>query len=238
MAPPPSADAKKNPLKAIISGGITGGIEICITYPTEYVKTHMQLYKEDAKKGLKFIISSTYQKYGMPGFYRGVTALIALSVPKTAVRFGTNEYLKNHVFTSKNRVNTFMAGLGAGIAEATFVVTPSETIKGKLIHDRISLQGKYNGLIHGISTIVKEQGWAGCYKGLLPTVIKQGSNQGVRFLVFEEVKGMIQVINAKINSESITKYSIAHCNTYVWSCSRSSICVWLTISPNSSQYTS
>lgn len=27
----------------IIAGGITGGIEICITYPTEYIKTQLQL---------------------------------------------------------------------------------------------------------------------------------------------------------------------------------------------------
>jgi len=39
MAPVGGDMAKKNPLKAIIAGGITGGIEICITYPTEYVKT-------------------------------------------------------------------------------------------------------------------------------------------------------------------------------------------------------
>ena len=31
----------KDPLRGIISGGITGGIEICITYPTEYIKTMM-----------------------------------------------------------------------------------------------------------------------------------------------------------------------------------------------------
>lgn len=42
---------KRNPLKAIISGGITGGIEICITFPTEFVKTKMQLYPELAKRG-------------------------------------------------------------------------------------------------------------------------------------------------------------------------------------------
>lgn len=30
-------------LKGIVAGGITGGIEICITYPTEYVKTQLQL---------------------------------------------------------------------------------------------------------------------------------------------------------------------------------------------------
>ena len=30
-------------MKGIIAGGITGGIEICITFPTEYVKTQLQL---------------------------------------------------------------------------------------------------------------------------------------------------------------------------------------------------
>lgn len=98
MAPHGNSDMNKNPLKAIIAGGITGGIEICITYPTEYVKTQMQLYPEDAKKGLKYIISSTYQKYNIFGFYRGLSALVLFSIPKTASRFGSNEWLKNHVF--------------------------------------------------------------------------------------------------------------------------------------------
>jgi hypothetical protein len=34
-----------------LKGGITGGIEICITYPTEYIKTKMQLYPDKAKLG-------------------------------------------------------------------------------------------------------------------------------------------------------------------------------------------
>lgn len=35
-------DGKKG-LKGIVAGGITGGLEICITFPTEYVKTQLQL---------------------------------------------------------------------------------------------------------------------------------------------------------------------------------------------------
>lgn len=38
-----SAPAKTTGLKGVVAGGITGGIEICITYPTEYVKTQLQL---------------------------------------------------------------------------------------------------------------------------------------------------------------------------------------------------
>lgn len=36
-------------LKGIVAGGITGGIEICITYPTEYIKTQLQLDEKGKK---------------------------------------------------------------------------------------------------------------------------------------------------------------------------------------------
>ncbi len=77
------------------------------------------------------------------------------SVPKTAVRFGTNNTLKHRVFTDRSsRVHTLLAGLGAGLAEAVLVVTPAETLKVKLIHDKLSALPKYKGLVHGISCIV------------------------------------------------------------------------------------
>lgn len=40
-------------LKGIVAGGITGGIEICITFPTEYVKTQLQL-DEKGEKSTRF----------------------------------------------------------------------------------------------------------------------------------------------------------------------------------------
>lgn len=43
-AAPESGKAKlTHPGKAILAGGLAGGIEICITFPTEYVKTQLQL---------------------------------------------------------------------------------------------------------------------------------------------------------------------------------------------------
>jgi solute carrier family 25 citrate transporter 1 len=42
--------------------------------------------------------------------------------------------------------------------------------------------------VHGIGSIVQEKGLAGIYKGLVPTILKQGSNQGIRFLVYEDTK--------------------------------------------------
>jgi hypothetical protein len=57
-----SAPAGNKGLKGIIAGGITGGIEICITYPTEYVKTQLQLDEKGNEKlvGLIVIFLSIY----------------------------------------------------------------------------------------------------------------------------------------------------------------------------------
>lgn len=44
-----SAPAGSKGLKGIVAGGITGGLEICITFPTEYVKTQLQLDEKGKK---------------------------------------------------------------------------------------------------------------------------------------------------------------------------------------------
>jgi solute carrier family 25 (mitochondrial citrate transporter), member 1 len=63
-----------------------------------------------------------------------------------------------------------------------------ETIKVKFIHDQNSANPKYKGFYHGVREIIKEQGIGGIYKGLTATIIKQGSNQAIRFYCMESMK--------------------------------------------------
>lgn len=56
----------------------------------------------------------------------------------------------------------FVAGLGAGAAEATLVTTAQETIKIKLIDDQFSRDKPlYRNFFHGVKTIVSESGLSG-----------------------------------------------------------------------------
>jgi len=184
-------NSNTNPLKAIIAGGITGGVEISITYPTEYVKTIMQLYEKEGKKGPLQVVKDTVKTNGVTGLYRGLTCLLYFSVPKAAVRFWAYETAKGFLQDEKGKMSTsanLTAGLTAGVVEAIVVVTPMETIKVKLIHDQLSPTPKYKGFFHGVYSIAKQQGLSGCYKGLVPTIVKQGSNQMIRFGVFYELK--------------------------------------------------
>lgn len=180
--------------KGIIAGGITGGIEICITYPTEYVKTQLQLDQRAAKpkySGIADVVRQTVKTNGVSGLYRGLSVLIYGSIPKSAVRFGTFEQLKKLAADERGNLSIdkrLYCGLGAGVAEAIFAVTPMETVKVKFINDQASPNPKYKGFYHGVRCIVREQGLRGVYQGLAATIAKQGSNQAIRFGVMESLK--------------------------------------------------
>ncbi|GFG28116.1 hypothetical protein Cfor_05166 [Coptotermes formosanus] len=107
--------------------------------------------------------------------------------------FGAFEQLKKVAVDDKGNlspVNRMLCGLGAGVCEAIFAVTPMETIKVKFINDRRSPNPRFRGFLHGCSIIVKDEGFGGLYKGLTATILKQGSNQAIRFFVMETCKDM------------------------------------------------
>ncbi|KAM7139851.1 tricarboxylate transport protein, mitochondrial-like isoform 1-T1 [Macrochelys suwanniensis] len=183
-----------HPGKAILAGGIAGGIEVCITFPTEYVKTQLQLDERahpPRYRSIGHCVRLTVQEHGVKGLYRGLSSLLYGSIPKSAVRFGMFEFLSNIAKDSSGKLDnkrSLLCGLGAGVAEAVLVVCPMETIKVKFIHDQSSSNPKYRGFFQGVREIVREQGLRGTYQGLTATVLKQGSNQAIRFFVMTSLR--------------------------------------------------
>jgi solute carrier family 25 citrate transporter 1 len=188
--------------RSVIAGGLSGAVEALIMYPAEFIKTQLQLDAQN-KSGLrKFTgpincISVTLKEHGFFGMYRGLSSLIIGSIPKAAVRFSSFELFRNYLKNGKGEITpikTFVAGLGAGTCEAIIAVTPMETIKTKFIHDLNSPkdQRKYKGFFHGIFIIIKTEGIGGIYRGLFPTILKQSTNQGTRFLVYDRLKNFVQ----------------------------------------------
>uniref|UniRef100_A0A0K0EBN4 Citrate transport protein n=1 Tax=Strongyloides stercoralis TaxID=6248 RepID=A0A0K0EBN4_STRER len=181
-------------IKGTVIGGLTGAIEICITYPTEYVKTQLQLDERSASpkyKGPIDCVKQTLKNHGFFGLYRGLSVLLYGSIPKSSFRFGTFEYLKGKVMDERGNltpVQRLYCGLGAGFSEAFFVVTPMETVKVKFINDQTLKEPKFKGFFHGVRCIVRQEGMKGLYQGLAATMAKQGSNQAIRFFVMETLK--------------------------------------------------
>ena len=70
------------------------------------------------------------------------------------------------------------------------------------MHDKLQETPKYRNLFHGVSEIVKTAGLGGLYKGYTATLIKQSSNQGVRFVVYTDSSNFLhQYISYKVVSD-------------------------------------
>ena len=190
-------------LQSTLAGGITGIINTGIIYPTEFVKTQLQL--DDGKKLTAFakeanvktysgsadVVRQTVARSGFLGLYRGMSAMMVGIVPQYAVRFGSYDALKNRL-SDKHGDLSLMTRTGcgaiAGIVEAVAVVTWAETLKVRMIGDMKKIKPEYKGTFHAAKTIIKNEGLGGIYKGLTPTMIKQSSNQAIRFFVMESCK--------------------------------------------------
>ena len=187
---------KKSPAKAIVCGGVAGAIEAAVTYPTEFLKTYMQLYKDWSKKGINPTVKHIYNKWGISGFYRGLSVLVFFSIPKTGTRFGAYELARNNVFKEEHfkndSIRNFFCGTFAGALEAIIAVTAMETIKTKMIHDKVAGTNKYNGLFHGMSKIAQLEGFSGLYKGLGPTIAKTSSSHAIRFWVYSDTNKFLK----------------------------------------------
>ncbi|KAJ6494743.1 mitochondrial tricarboxylate transporter [Mycena vitilis] len=184
---------KEKPLHSIIAGTTAGAIEAFATYPTEFVKTRSQF--SGKRESPIAIIRDTLKTKGVLGLYSGCTALVVGNALKAGVRFVSYDHFKHLLANSDGKVSaprSLLAGLGAGMMEAIFAVTPSETIKTKLIDDAKRPNPQYRGLIHGTASIVRQEGIRGIYRGLFPVMMRQGANSAVRFTTYSTLKQFVQ----------------------------------------------
>ena len=162
-----------------------------LTAPLLLVQTQLQLHSK-AKgapplpytgmiSGLRYTVQTT----GIISIYRGLTPTLIGSIPKAGIRFGLNSVIKDLLRDPKTNhltpINNFFAGMGAGIAEAIIIVAPVETVKTKCIELN-------QPFVSGLQHIYQTEGVAGIYQGSFATALKQGSNQGLRFMWFNEYK--------------------------------------------------
>ena len=182
---------KRSPLLATTTGGIAGGIETMVVWPMEYIKTQLQLASKSSAREFENSILScaryTLRTKGFLTFYDGMAPVLLGAIPKAGIRFGGfNEISRKFQLPdgSITPMRTLAAGSIAGAVEAAIIVTPVETLKTRLIHSRV-------GFLRGSLDILKKEGPRGIYRGAVPTIMKQGSNQGLRFMAFGQYKRLL-----------------------------------------------
>lgn len=139
------------------------------------------------------------QREGFFALYKGLTAVYTGIIPKMAIRFVSFEQYKDLLATytplGRSTSATFTAGLASGLTEAILVVTPAEVCKIRMQSQFHSLADpaqmahrKYRNVFQTAFTIVREEGIGALYKGVVPTMLRQGCNQAVNFTAYNAIK--------------------------------------------------
>lgn len=108
----------------------------------------------------------------------------------------SQEFLRNSRLGQSNPgLCTVLAGLTAGATEWILVVTPGESLKTKIIHDRAGggrLGLSNSNLIQATIHVVRIDGLKALWNGLGPVLCKQGMNSAVRFATFSSFQDWLR----------------------------------------------
>lgn len=172
--------------KTVVKGFLTGGTQAALTYPTEYVKTQLQLQSKlnPEFNGITDCFKKTVARHGIGGLYVGAPVRIIGAGFQQMFRWGAYTNLagiaRNEKTGKLSPLMVTLCGLGAGICEAVCAVTPVETLKTRVTDDQRRGTGNYKGTGDALVKIFKNEGPLGLYRGAFPTILKQGTNQAVR----------------------------------------------------------
>uniref|UniRef100_A0A7S2W927 Mitochondrial folate transporter/carrier n=1 Tax=Mucochytrium quahogii TaxID=96639 RepID=A0A7S2W927_9STRA len=181
---------------ALGSGLLAGFVTTVSLHPLDLIKTRFQV-DETRGKGSLFnrgagVLKEAYRvstESGIRGLYRGLLPSVMGSSASWGIYFMLYESLKRTLEPNPGQRLTSMQYLLASAAAGA--VTTCFTNPIWLVKTRMELQRPgqepYRGVVDAFSKIVRTEGIAGLYKGIVPALFLV-SNGGVQFMVYEELK--------------------------------------------------
>lgn len=201
-------DGETTPLMRFISGAIAGATATLSCYPLDLIRTRLatQLDAHIEYRGISHAFHRILTEEGISGLYRGVGPTLGVAVPNLAINFTIYETLKEHmlIYRSQQRQyevehlavhETLLCGAIAGVISST------STFPVDVVRRRMQLHGMYcaksrqkrPSAFKLASSLFKEQGVRGFYRGLAPELLKVVPMVGITFGCFDRIKRMLQV---------------------------------------------
>ncbi|KAK7292894.1 hypothetical protein RJT34_15750 [Clitoria ternatea] len=189
----------------LLAGGVAGAFAKTCTAPLSRLTILLQVQGMHfdvvalSKPSIWCEASRIVNEEGFRAFWKGNLVTIAHRLPYSAVNFYTFERYKNILHsllggshrgnTSADHLVNFVSGGLSGITAAA-ATYPLDLVRTRLAAQRSAQY--YRGISHTFSTICREEGFLGLYKGLGATLLGVGPSLAISFSVFEGLRSFWQ----------------------------------------------
>ncbi|XP_065850533.1 mitochondrial carrier protein CoAc1 [Euphorbia lathyris] len=205
------------PVIDLLAGSVAGGTAVLCTYPLDLARTKLayqvsntsvmisqgsmkRVYARPVYGGLKDVLTSVYKEGGTRALYRGVGPTLTGILPYAGLKFYIYEELKRRVPEEKQKsiVMRLSCGALAGLFGQTLTY-PLDVVRRQMQVENLqpSIQGdgsvRYRNTLHGLSTIVNNQGWKQLFAGLSINYIKIVPSVAIGFTAYDTMKIWLRI---------------------------------------------
>ncbi|KAK5105238.1 hypothetical protein LTS08_001513 [Lithohypha guttulata] len=186
-------------LGRLLCGGCAGITSVTFTYPLDIVRTRLSIQtasfaslkrSEGNPPGMWPTMMSMYKNEGgMRGLYRGIIPTVAGVAPYVGLNFMVYEAVRDY-FTAPGEKNPpWYRKLAAGAISGAIAQTctyPFDVLRRRFQVNTMAGMGyQYTSIWGAITMIVKQEGIAGLYKGIMPNLLKVAPSMASSWLSFE-----------------------------------------------------
>ena len=204
----------------VLIGGVSGAVGQGLVYPLDTVRTRLAVCHSSEYAGIFATAARLLRAEGIGAFYRGLAPSMVGILPYAGTDIALFEILNERLHArysggngsgdgsggsgsgsgnggSNNGGPPHLAIVGAGMASS--VVAQFVSYPLALVRTRLQAQGvggnpiKYAGMADVFAQTLRNEGFAGLYKGLLPNLIKLAPAAGISWYVFEETKVLLGI---------------------------------------------
>ncbi|ESR38844.1 Folate transporter 1 [Citrus sinensis] len=187
------------------AGAIAGFATVAAMHPLDVVRTRFQVNDGRVSnlptyKNTAHAILTISRLEGLRGLYAGFSPAVLGSTLSWGLYFffygrAKQRYSKN----GKEKLNTghHLASSAEAGALVCLCTNPVWLVKTRLqLQTPLHQTRLYSGLYDALTTIMKEEGWSGLYKGIVPSLFLV-SHGAIQFTVYEELRKVIVDFKSK-----------------------------------------
>lgn len=189
--------------KKILAGLVAGGIGAAVGNPADMAMVRMQadgrLPMESRRhyKSVADAILRTARDEGLGSLWRGCSPTVVRAMLVTASQLATYDHVKedilDHHLLHDGLVLHVIASSAAGIT-ASITSNPVDVVKTRLMNMHVEPGGTppYTGPLDCALKTIRNEGPLSLYKGLIPTIFRQGPFTIVLFLTLERMRKLLR----------------------------------------------